>query len=307
LNHTAQLDWERRAAPPVAAAAILSALLGAASYAVGVKADLLTVAHDRAEVLFRVYQHRGAFTLSQILLALSVALMAPVLGFLYRAMRYRRAETPPLVRYLGVGAPLALAAVTIASLLAQGAAADRAGPRLPLPPKAAIALSKHEFSKGIGPTVEYLALLATLVLAFAIGFVAMNARRAGLLSQFMGILGVIVGVLLVIPILGPPVVQFFWFVAVGLLVLDRWPGNRERGPAWTTGEADPWPTMAELRAEEDAARLAADGEPRESRRAPARDPEPEPEREDGDDYEEVAAPAATQHPRSKKRKRKRRR
>jgi hypothetical protein len=37
----------------------------------------------------------------------------------------------------------------------------------------------------------------------------------------------------------------FWLGALGALFLGRWPGGR--GPAWETGEAVPWPTMAETR------------------------------------------------------------
>ena len=68
--------------------------------------------------------------------------------------------------------------------------------------------------------------------------IALNAMRAGLLSRFMGILGIFVGVVLVIP-LGVQILQLFWFAALGLLFLGRWPGGR--GPAWETGEAIPWP------------------------------------------------------------------
>jgi hypothetical protein len=149
--------------------------------------------------------------------------------------------------------------------------------------------------------VGYLAVAAGLSLAFAVGFNSINARRAGLLSQFMGIVGVIVGVLLVIPILGPPLVQFFWFVALGLLFLDRWPGQRKRGPAWDSGEPDPWPTASELRAEHLAERGLGGGRSGSSK--------PEPETSDGDlgPDEDELEPVAVEHPRSKKRKRKRRR
>src|SRR3954462_473184 len=76
----------------------------------------------------------------------------------------------------------------------------------------------------------------------------MHAMRAGLLSRFMGILGVIVGALTAIPILGgAPVVQLFWLVALGILFLDRWPQGR--GPAWEAVEEIPWPTAQDRRAE----------------------------------------------------------
>jgi hypothetical protein len=304
LTRDEQLAWEERAARPAAAAAFASALFGMAALAVGAGAGLLSPADDRLEVLLRDHRHSGAYIGSAVLQALSVAAIAPVLAFLYRAAKFRRPEIPRGALYLGVIAPPVVGVLTIVNGFQALAAADRVVKRLPLPPKAAVKFAEHEVTKGGGATVGYLAVAAGLSLAFAVGFNSINARRAGLLSQFMGIIGVIVGVLLVIPILGPPLVQFFWFVALGLLFLDRWPGQRKRGPAWESGEADAWPTAAELRAEQ----LAERGElpARGSRRG--RDPEPEPEEdelyedEDGDDD-----PAATPHPRSKKRKRKRRR
>jgi hypothetical protein len=77
--------------------------------------------------------------------------------------------------------------------------------------------------------------------------VPLRARRAGLLSPFMAILGVIAGVLLVLQLvpLVPVILQVFWLGAVGALFLGNWPGGR--GPAWETGQPDPWPTAAERR------------------------------------------------------------
>ena len=75
---------------------------------------------------------------------------------------------------------------------------------------------------------------------------ALNAMRVGLLTRFMGVLGIIVGVLFVIPLEGAlPIVKVFWLVALGVLFLGRWPGGMP--PAWVTGEAQPWPTQQELR------------------------------------------------------------
>jgi hypothetical protein len=175
----------------------------------------------------------------------------------------------------------------------------------PLPPKAAVDAANDAFTTG--PVADWsLALLGVgLLVGAATILISLNARRAGLLSSFMGILGVIVGVLFVLPLLGQlPVVQFFWVAALGALFLNRWP--TDRGPAWETGEPDPWPTAAELRAE---AQAEADDSAAERRG------EPQPLDEGGDyepveeEYEDVTdeQPAAPAHPRSKKRKRKRRR
>jgi hypothetical protein len=41
------------------------------------------------------------------------------------------------------------------------------------------------------------------------------------------------------------VIQAFWLGALGALFLGRWPGGR--GPAWESGEAEPWPSAAQRR------------------------------------------------------------
>jgi hypothetical protein len=75
----------------------------------------------------------------------------------------------------------------------------------------------------------------------------LRARRAGLMSQFMSILGVVAGALMVLQLmpLVPEVTRAFWLGAVGALFLGSWPGGR--GPAWETGQPDPWPSAADRR------------------------------------------------------------
>jgi hypothetical protein len=146
--------------------------------------------------------------------------------------------------------------------------------------------------------------------------IAMHAMRAGLLSRFMGILGVIVGALTAVPLLGgAPVVQLFWLVAMGVLFLNRWPQGR--GPAWNAVEEIPWPTAQDRRdalaGEGGAARPAPRGGGlfgnRQRLAAPVAD---EPDEKEHDEpvqqhTREAARPRPSDgHPRSKKRKRKRR-
>ena len=136
---------------------------------------------------------------------------------------------------------------------------------------------------------------AQLAIGFAFVFVCLQAMRVGLLTRFMGYLGMITGVLFVIP-LGPlPVLQSFWLIALAALLLGRWPN---RLPAWETGQAAPWPTQQQLR----EARAEAAGE-RGGGEATASVPADVVE-----GGEAVAAgPAGGAHPASKKRKRKKRR
>ena len=94
-------------------------------------------------------------------------------------------------------------------------------------------------SRGVVATAAGFA--GTLAIAFSYVIIALNAMRAGLLSRFMGVLGIGVGALIVLPLLpqGLPIVQMFWLGALGALFLGRWSGGR--GPAWETGTAEPWP------------------------------------------------------------------
>lgn len=130
---------------------------------------------------------------------------------------------------------------------------------------------------------------ASLALAAGIVMVSMQAMRAGLLTKFLGILGVIVGALQVIRIGPLPLVQTFWFLALALIFLDR----GKIPPAWRTGREEPWPSQQEI-AEARAKQRAERDDKRGGAAAPALEPEPVPA-------------GAAPDPASSKRKRKRRR
>jgi hypothetical protein len=134
-------------------------------------------------------------------------------------------------------------------------------------------------AEGVGYTIELLGIFL-----FALGAIItnLNAMRAGLLTRTMGILGMFAGGAIVL--FGPsqPLLPL-WTAFLAPLFLGRWIGGQP--PAWKSGQAEPWPSSAQLRQE----RLRAQG----------RLPEPDPEPVEQQD-------AAKPHPSSKKRKRKRR-
>ena len=76
--------------------------------------------------------------------------------------------------------------------------------------------------------------------------VSLHAMNAGLLTRFMGYLGMFAGALVLFQIIQVPVVQAYWLVAVAYLISGRWPTGIP--PAWRSGRAEPWPSSAELRA-----------------------------------------------------------
>ena len=256
-------------------------------------------ADDQVEGILLVDKHSGTLLVLAVLQAISTILLIGPLGYLYLCTRYRRPELPRIMRALVVAGPLLYGILFVARQIAINAIADDVVPQLPLPPSRAEDLIDDKITEGSFVVLSGLAFAGQIAVGGALVLVSVNARRAGLLSSFMGILGIIVGVLFVLPLLGQlPVVQFFWVAALAALFLNRWPSDR--GPAWETGEDDPWPTAAELRAE-------AEAEAVDDSDADRGEPVEEEYEEPAEEYEDEHGPAAPAHPRSKKRKRKRRR
>jgi hypothetical protein len=174
--------------------------------------------------------------------------IAWTLVFLYRATKARNPEVRPFIRYLAMvgGGLSAVAGVTYAAI---------------------VAVKVHEFATtgaqtydeathltgGAGLLVLQLAgQLAALIVAVSFVLVCMQAMRVGLLTKFMGYLGMFAGALVLFQITQIPVVQLFWLVAVGYLISGRWPSGTPA--AWRTGRAETLPSGAELRAQRAAAR-----------------------------------------------------
>jgi hypothetical protein len=318
VSREEQLSWEARVGRLVALAAFASAILLVAAIAVSSSANTITDP-DTVDTLRLVHDNKASFLIGSILQGLSTALFAPPLWFLYKAIAYRRPEIPPIARYLAILAPVVSGLLFIVSRFQVAHVADQARAHLianPLPPDAANTYAKDQLTGGALQTVGGLGLAAGLAMGLALVLIGMNAMRSGVLSRFMGIIGIIVGVLLVLPIFGSvPFVQVFWLGALGLLFLGRWPQGG-RGPAWESGEAIPWPTAAdrqakisEARAEREAGREQAKERYRTA--VGAGDAEAEDDVDYGDEDSangDGAGPSRqpSQHPRSKKRKRKRR-
>ena len=280
-----QLQRERARAPIAAAAAIAGAVLPMLGALVGAR-TLADQPRDSASRLLYFHEHGGELIAYAALLAAGgLAIIVPM-AYLWWAVRFRRPKTPRAALVaLAVGFVL-LAVVQVGS---QVVLAERAGDF------ATTGDQTYQEARNVFelPGLRVLAvagLVSQVSLTFAFVMISLNAMRAGLLTRFMGFLGVIVGALFILPLApGPPVVQSFWLVALAVLFLGRWPSGVP--PAWEEGREVPWPTRQEMI------------EQRERERAgPAPGPAPEP----------AAAPASpAPRPRgaasSRKRKRKKRR
>lgn len=237
-----------------------------------------------------------------VVLALGSLAIAGVLGYLYRATLHRNPGLSRLALVVGIAGPVMLA---VAGLVLQVAISLQASSYLS--DGVFSTPGAHEALQGGAVlAAQILRQLGVLLLALGFILICLNAMRVGLLTRFMGILGMIVGALFVIPLgSSVPVVQCFWLVAMGFLILGKWPNNAVP-PAWASGEAMPWPSQQELREQRDAvaaAARAADGEQDDD--VLGADADPAPERSDS--LTGTPARRPSDHPTSKKRKSRKRR
>ena len=87
--------------------------------------------------------------------------------------------------------------------------------------------------------IQLILTVGTLALAAAFIMVSLRSMRVGLLTRMMGIVGIICGVLFLIPLTPLPVIQALWLVFFAALLLQF--GGRPLPEAWEAGEARPWP------------------------------------------------------------------
>ncbi len=309
-----QLAWEKRQGPRAALAAFVAAVLtlgggfitgiglgGApsptvleslprlqAGSAIGSQPSL------RIEQFQFFQDHAGGILISAIVLGLGSLAAAGALTYLAFATRSRAARFPRFALYVAfVGGVLTLLG-SLLSALGNASYVDDV-----LAGAKTVDAVRDASQPGILIAGSFLRLIGGLALALGYVLVPLNAMRVGLLTRFMGILGIIAGALTVVPILAAPILQPFWLAALGVLFLGRWPGGRIP-PAWRTGKSEPWPSSAEARQQRLDARGGGGRRTRGGGRAAEATPEPVP-------AADVEARAARVHPSSKKKKRKRRR
>jgi hypothetical protein len=246
VNVREQLAWEARWARPVAAAALLSVILsvGAGIYVSSQLEDSPDADHTR-DLLALIDAQSGVFVTGAVIGAVGVLLLAVVLWYLFLATRARKPELPKVALVLAFVGPVLLA---IAAIVVQLDLVDRAGDFLASGPRTE--KRADDLVADRPALLQSIGLSGALAVAFATVMISQNAMRVGLLSRFIGILGIVVGALYVLGVLfplGTDLIRMFWLVAVGLVILGWWPGGR--GEAWETGEAAEWPTAAQRRAE----------------------------------------------------------
>ncbi len=245
MNKQEALQWEATWARPAALAAFFAAVLLIAQIVL-----LQTVIDDRPGIeaipdfLLSVDENPAMLLGSRIAQAVAALLVAGVFYYLFRALRTREAGLPSWFVYLIFGGPALYAVGLILGALGQlDVASDFAGGE-PIRGDAGDERADQLLEDNASAVVFGLNFAGQVATAFLFVMLPLRARRVGLLSPFMGILGVVTGALLVLQIVPvvPVIIEAFWLGALGSIFLNNWPGGR--GPAWETGEAEPWPSQA---------------------------------------------------------------
>lgn len=191
--------------------------------------------------LYAFYQENFPLLLAIALLnAVGLLATGAVLTFLGKATRARRPQFPSYAVYLPLAAGALFAVAGLVSVVATNAAVSSLldGPRT--------VSAVTDWQSGLINASRILEGFARLLLGLGFVLVCLNAMRTGLLTRFMGVLGIIAGALLILPIGGPlPIVQAFWFIGLAISISERWLGAVP--PAWRTGRAEPWPSQQQLR------------------------------------------------------------
>jgi hypothetical protein len=244
-----QLALERRRAPLAAIGAGIAAALPLAG-GIAIVGTIRDQPKNTPGRLLYIHDHSGKFLLFSILLGLGALGLVLPLRYLYEATKARKPQLPRVALVCALFGPVVYGIVQIGlqAVLVNKAAtfAD------PAHGNQTYEEAKHVFESGEVRLFQFLGLGAQLALGFAFVILCLNAMRVGLLTRFMGILGIIVGVLFVVPLApGPPVVQSFWLAALAALFAGRWPSGIP--PAWTTGRAVPWPSQQALREQREGA------------------------------------------------------
>jgi hypothetical protein len=252
-----------------------------------------------------VGQHPALPIFGAILYGLGSLAIYFAMAYLFRATRARRPGMPQIALILAavgaVGFGIGRAVAEVARYLGAHDFVD------------AVDKTNSAASDALTPTATLVGQLfwetAALALGFGIAMISLNAMRVGLLTRFMGVLGVIVGIAVapILPIDQQGIIRVFWLAALGMLFLGRLPSGIPK--AWTTGEPEPWPSQQQLREQRAAAR-AEEAEPEppepEARPSSGRDSAPTPPPKAPTPRRPDAAAAGTEHSSSKKKKRKRR-
>jgi hypothetical protein len=187
------------------------------------------------------------------------------LGFLSRAVQVRNPQTsqgPRIIALVG-------AVIATAGGIAYGVAITIKSHQFATQGTQTYVQANHLVGGGALAVLQYLGLIGALGLAIAFVLVSLNAMRVGLLTKFLGYLGMVAAAASLLLIGSAPalLVEVFWMLAIAYLLSGRWASEPE---AWRAGKAIPWPSAAEMREQRQGTAGRGDGRAKPAGRSPGK-------------------------------------
>jgi hypothetical protein len=296
MNRNRTLEFERRWGTAAGVAAFAAAVLFVGGTVVGQQGPVAT--STTSELLRDFHDESGTLLIGAILASLGLIVTAGPYFYLFHAAANRSPAVRRGLAGVVVIGPIFLGLAGIFQWAALNAAANDFAT-----PGGGLGVPIGTYAEDLIRDQTTFSIAQGLSFAGVIGFVVgaiyttLWAMRTGLLTRFMGTLGMALTASLVLLAQAFALMALMlWLIWVGLVFLDRLPSGRP--PAWDAGEAIPWPRPGEQ---------AADPTPGGEQAA---EPTPADEPIEGE-ATEVAATGAGQRTarreRAKRRKRKRRR
>lgn len=241
MNATEQVKYESRVRMRYAVLAAVAGVLIVVQAAVQLSGPHTTVDELTLD-LITAHRRFPLDLIGAIIDAVALISLAGTLSWLASISRARNTGFKPWTRWVAVAGALlsGLMAVAYAIVIAEKASQ--------------FVSSGHQTfleadrltTGGLVTVLPLLAQLGSLLLTGGFIWIALNGMRVGLLTRFMGYVGVLAGALVLFPIGSPvPVVQGFWLLALGVLFAGRWPSGTPA--AWEAGVAVPWAPVGQPR------------------------------------------------------------
>lgn len=234
-----------------ARAAALSAFATVALYVISVileQSSGLQTSGPDSEQVRSFYDHSGALLFSTIVRSIGFLLLCVPLLYLFQAARARSERVrPEMVGFVFIG-PVLLAVQGVVSWAASKQIGDDFVAMAATSERPVELAERLIDDSSLREVAAALLIPAVLALMVALLYVSLQAMRTGLLTRFAGSLGMALGVAMILILPVALLLFLLWLLYVGLLILGRVPGGKP--PAWTTGEAIPWPTPGEKAAAE---------------------------------------------------------
>ncbi len=261
MSATGQLQYEARMRPRYAVAAGAAAVLLIAGAVVQQLGPRTSVTELTVE-LITAHKAFAADLIAAMLNSIGSVALAATLAFMFGLARARNPRAQSFIRaiiWLG-GGLVAVTGITYAVVI--GIKANQ----FVTTGSQTYVDANRLTSSGILIVLQLVGQLAALMLTASYVLVSLNSMRVGLLTRFMGYLGVFAGVLVLLQITQVPVVQAYWLAALSVLLSGKWPSGTPH--SWESGRAEPWPSSRELREQ----RMKAGGAAPRGRPKPTREP-----------------------------------